>query len=100
MRRIWTGDCRPLQTSIPPQSPVAWSNFNPGTDPGGHGIFDFMHRDPQTYMPTFSASLSTEGKKALRIRNLVLPLSGGEVKNLMQGRPFWQDLEEADILPP
>jgi len=96
-RLIGNGDFRRLRTSIPPQSPVAWSNFNTGTDPGGHGIFDFMHRDPNTYFPIFSATLSTEGKRALRVGNLVLPLSGGEVKNLMQGRTFWQVLDDHDI---
>lgn len=96
-RLVSSGGFRPLRTSIPPQSPVAWSNFNTGTDPGGHGIFDFMHRDPQTYIPIFSASLSTESKRALKIGDLVLPLSGGEVKNLMQGRTFWQILEENEI---
>ena len=34
-----------LGTSTPPQSPVAWSNFITGLDPGGHGIFDFLHRN-------------------------------------------------------
>jgi len=96
-RLIAEGDFRRLRTSIPPQSPVAWSNFNTGTDPGGHGIFDFMHRDPQTYIPIFSATLSTEAKKSLKVGNLVLPISGGEVRNLQQGRTFWQVLEEHDI---
>jgi len=96
-RLIADGDFRPLRTSIPPQSPVAWSNFNTGTDPGGHGIFDFMHRDPKTYFPIFSATLSTESKRALKIGDLVLPLSGGEVKNLMQGRTFWQVLDDHEI---
>src|SRR4030067_2683801 len=82
-RLISAGDFRPLRTSLPPPSPVAWSNFNTGTDPGEHGIFDVMHRDPQTYIPTFSASLSTQAKKTLKIGNLVLPLSGGEAKNLL-----------------
>ncbi len=35
-----------LRTSMPPLSPVAWSNFATGTNPGGHGIFDFLGRDP------------------------------------------------------
>ena len=96
-RLISTGGFRSLRTSIPPQSPVAWSNFNTGTDPGGHGIFDFMHRDPQTYFPIFSATLSTEARRSLKIGDLVLPLSGGEVKNMQQGRTFWQILEENDI---
>ena len=41
-RLIAEGDFKPLQTSMPPQSPVAWSNFITGMDPGGHGIFDFI----------------------------------------------------------
>ena len=37
----------PLETSIPPQSPVAWSNFITGMHPGGHGVYDFLHLDPE-----------------------------------------------------
>ena len=36
------GGFRPLTTSIPPESPVAWSNFITGMNPGGHGIYDFF----------------------------------------------------------
>jgi predicted AlkP superfamily pyrophosphatase or phosphodiesterase len=32
-----SGGFSPLGTSIPPQSPVAWSTFITGLDPGGHG---------------------------------------------------------------
>jgi len=52
------GDFRPLGTSLPPQTPVAWSNFITGMDPGGHAIFDFIHRDPKSYFPVFSATES------------------------------------------
>ena len=45
------GCFRELQTTMPPQSPVAWSSFISGTNPGGHGIFDFVHRDPKTFAP-------------------------------------------------
>jgi len=38
---------RPLATSNPPQSPVAWANFINGAGPGSHGIFDFIHRNPE-----------------------------------------------------
>ncbi len=37
-----------LGTSTPPQSPVAWSNFITGLNPGGHGIFDFLHRSTES----------------------------------------------------
>ena len=42
------GDFRPLQTVTPPQSPVAWSTFITGSDPGNTGIYDFIHRHPET----------------------------------------------------
>ena len=48
-----------LGTSVPAQSPVAWSDFITGMDAGGHGIFDFIHRDPATYTPVFSAAEKT-----------------------------------------
>ena len=92
-----SGGFSPLRTSIPPQSPVAWSNFIAGTNPGGHGIFDFIHRDPQTYIPTFSASATTGAAKTVRIGDIILPLSGGHVANLRRGKAFWQILEEHDI---
>ncbi len=96
-RLIGQGGFRPLRTSLPPQSPVAWSNFITGTDPGDHGIFDFMHRDPRTYIPVFSASLATEARATVKLGKMVLPLRGGEVKNLLRGKAFWQVLEEYDI---
>lgn len=40
------GTFQPLQTSMPPLSPVAWTNFITGMNPGGHGVFDFFRRDP------------------------------------------------------
>ncbi len=91
------GGFKPLQTSVPSQSPVAWSNFIAGTDPGGHGIFDFVHRDPATYFPVFSASATIGAVKTLRLGNLYFPLSGGKVANLRRGKAFWQVMEEHDI---
>ncbi|HVP90760.1 MAG TPA: alkaline phosphatase family protein [Terriglobales bacterium] len=95
------GDFRPLRTSIPPQTPVAWSNFITGTDPGGHGIFDFFLRDPRNLDPAhilnFSATETTGSKHTVRIGRAVLPLSGGTVRNLRGGRAFWQVLEEREI---
>jgi predicted AlkP superfamily phosphohydrolase/phosphomutase len=91
------GGFRPLRTSIPPQSPVAWSNFITGMNPGGHGIFDFIHRNPKNYFPIFSASETTATAKTVRLGNIILPIKSGEVKNLRKGKAFWQILESHDI---
>ena len=43
-----------LQVCSPPQTEVSWTSIATGTDPGGHGIFDFVHRDPASYEPYVS----------------------------------------------
>lgn len=50
-----SGTFRPLRPTTPPQTPVSWSTFSTGIDPGRTGIFDFLRRDPQTYLPVFAA---------------------------------------------
>jgi predicted AlkP superfamily phosphohydrolase/phosphomutase len=87
-----SGSFRTLETSIPPQSPVAWSNFITGMDPGGHGIFDFIHRDPATYLPVFSTALVSEPERTLKIGDWVIPLSAGHTRLLRKGEAFWQIL--------
>src|SRR3989344_5996798 len=43
------GSYRRLATTNPAQSPVAWSGFITGQNPGKHGIYDFVVRNPKTY---------------------------------------------------
>jgi len=94
MARGWF---EPLETTIPPQSPVAWSAFITGMDPGGYGIFDFIHRDPKTYLPVFSAARVSEPQRALRIGNWILPLSAGRTELLRKGKAFWQILDQHGV---
>jgi predicted AlkP superfamily phosphohydrolase/phosphomutase len=91
-----SGTFAPLGTSIPPQSPVAWSNFITGLDPGGHGIFDFVHRDPKTMVPYLSTS-KTEAGRSINIGKWQLPLTAGKVELLRHGHPFWEVLEQHGI---
>src|SRR5215211_517269 len=46
-----TGTFAKLETTQPSESPVAWSSFATGVNPGKHNIYDFLVRDFQTYMP-------------------------------------------------
>lgn len=92
------GGFQNLATINPPQSPVAWSSFVTGLDPGGHGIFDFVHRDPKTYGPISSAtSAVTDPVKAIEIGDMYFPISGGEVANNRGGIPFWDLLVKAGV---
>lgn len=38
-----------FRVSDPPQSEVSWTSIATGMNPGGHGMFDFVHRNPSNY---------------------------------------------------
>lgn len=86
-----------LTTSQPPQSPVAWSNFITGMDPGGHGIYDFIHRDPSNRMPFLSTSGMEPAAKIVKIGRYRIPLKAGKALNMRKGKAFWEILEEHGI---
>ncbi len=81
-----------LETTDPPQSPVAWSTFITGLDPGEHGIFDFVQRDPVTLEPYLSTDKVIGPRFTLRLGRWELPLSRSRVVLLRKGRAFWEYL--------
>jgi len=92
------GTFQPLGTSTPPQSPVAWSNFVTGMNPGGHGIFDFVHRDPATYKPISSATPPVDDPgSAIHFFGYVIPISAPEVVNNRGGTPWWDVLADHGV---
>ncbi len=91
------GSLVPVGSSIPPQSPVAWSNVTVGAPPELHGIYDFIHRDPSTMIPYLSTSRVLPPGRVLNFAGYTLPLSGGGTELLRKGKPFWKYLAERDI---
>ncbi len=91
------GDFKPLGTAIPPQSPVAWSNFITGQNAGGHGIFDFIHRDPQTLQLFLSTSEAQAPTKWWKFGPWKFPRNGGHVELLRHGKAFWEYLADAGV---
>ncbi len=77
-----------VATTTPAQTPVAWSTFSTGMNPGGHGIFDFLRRDPKTYLPDLALS-RYEQKNAFTPPKAV---------NGRKGQAFW-DLLGASGVP-
>jgi hypothetical protein len=45
----------------------------------------------------FSATETSGSSKTIRIGKTVIPLAGGQVRNLRKGRAFWQILEDAGV---
>ena len=76
-----------VATTLPAQTPVAWSSFATGTNPGGHGIYDFIRRDPQSYLADFSLNRFEQ-------KNMFLP---PRAVNLRRGEPVWEVLSKAGI---
>jgi len=91
------GSFKRLTSSIPPQSPVAWSNMITGMNAGGHGLFDFIHRDPKTLALYFSASRVEAPKHSIHLGSWVIPLGSGSAEQLRRGKAFWEILDDHGI---
>lgn len=80
------GSYHRLASTCPPISPVAWSTFMTGANPGKHNIFDFVTRDPRTYqlrLATADIRTNRRGKATIR--------------GFRKSKTFWQVLGEYGI---
>jgi predicted AlkP superfamily phosphohydrolase/phosphomutase len=76
-----SGSYAALSTTNPSQSPVAWSGFSTGKNPGKHGVYDFIVRDPKTMELSLSLSAIKRGR-AVRVK---------------QEKSFWDYTSNANI---
>ncbi len=84
-----------LGTVNPSQSPVSWSSFAVGGDPGQHGVFDFLTRtskDP-TYFPNPESFVGQEEARFLA----GIPICRPKAINKRGGKAFWDYAAEAGI---
>ncbi|MEW5996256.1 MAG: alkaline phosphatase family protein [Candidatus Micrarchaeota archaeon] len=72
-----------LQTTTPADTPVAWTTVATGLNPGKHNVFDFLDRDPETYMPRMALIKreEVEGQKP-------------RVYNMKDGIPIWKTISD------
>lgn len=75
------GEYRRLRTTNPPQSPVAWTTFATGLNPGEHGLYDFIRRQPGSYRPDLALTRLESGK-SVPVRH---------------GKAFWEDSVETGV---
>ncbi len=87
------GNYRELGSTTPPHSPVAWSSFATGTNPGGHGIYDFIHRTAENYMPT----ISTMDLKPPEFFLGVFPKKKAQAEVTRGGISFWKVAADAGV---
>jgi len=91
------GTFRPLRTTFPSISPVAWSTFTTGVNPGKHRIFDFYTRDPNTYLPVLSSVRVTSNKKFKKIGPIKIPFKKTTTELLRKSTSFWKLLGKYGI---
>lgn len=92
-----TGTYSRLKTTCPSISPVAWSSFMTGANPGRHNIFDFLARDKKTYLPDLSSAHIGKARKTLSLGKYAIPLSKPEIRLLRKSKAFWTILGEHGI---
>ncbi len=91
------GCFKQLATTIPPISPVAWSSFQTGSNPGKHNIFDFLTRDKKSYLPKLSSVDIRDARRKISLGKYQLPLGKAGIHLLRKGKPFWTTLGEHGI---
>ena len=79
------GAYSPLSTPMPTETVVSWASFATGLNPGGHGLFDFVMRDPKDY--SLYLSLNEITNSAGRV----------QVKLRRKGKAFWNILSQNKI---
>ena len=86
-----------LRTTTPAISPVAWSSFMTGSEPSKHNIFDFLSRDPRTYLPDLSSARIGKPKRTLALGKYLIPLSKPEIRGMRKSVTFWKILGDKGI---
>ena len=86
-----TGSFHRLESTTPPSSCTAWSTFTTGLNPGGHGIFDFIFRDPKTYLPDRTGAVSHKAE----YRFGLFQTKPETFTTTMSGEAFWTTADHA-----
>ena len=86
-----------LRTTFPAISPVAWSTFMTGVNPGKHNIYDFLACDRNSYLPYLSSAEIKGPKRHIKIGKYSIPFGKTQIKAMRKGTPFWHWLGDAGI---
>ncbi len=87
-----------LATACPSISPVAWSTYATGVDASRHNIYDFLTRDPCSYLPTLSSADILTLPKTLNLGFAKVPMGTKAVyKSNQKSQPFWKLLGLSNV---
>ncbi len=96
-RLMEKGSFKPMRSTTPPISPVAWSSFSTGVNPGKHNIFDFLAPERRSYLSKLSSAEIRPPAKFLRLGKYKIPLGKPSYRPLRKSRPFWAILGDNEV---
>jgi predicted AlkP superfamily phosphohydrolase/phosphomutase len=91
------GTFKPLATTIPSISPVAWSSFQTGVYPARHNIYDFLTVDRKTHLPDLSSAHIGAPKRRIKLGKWSIPVGKPEIRLMRKSQPFWKILGDHGI---
>src|SRR4030095_3652632 len=92
-----TGTFARLGTTLPAESPVAWSSFQTGCNPGKHRIYDFLVPNRKSLMPELSSANVTAPARTLKLGKYRIPLGRPGIAAGRRSESFWSILGKFGI---
>jgi len=86
-----------LGTTLPALSPVAWSTFQTGVNPGSHNIYDFLTRDKRYCLPLLSSTQTEQVPASSFFRRNGKGRKKAEVRLTRKSQPFWKILGKRGV---
>jgi predicted AlkP superfamily phosphohydrolase/phosphomutase len=91
------GSYHRLQTTLPAESPVAWSSFQTGANPGRHRMFDFFVPDRKSYLPVLASAEISPPPRSISLGKYTIPLGKPRISFNRKGQSFWKILGEHGV---
>ena len=91
------GTFLPLQTTLLAESPVAWTSFQTGCNPGKHRIFDFLVPNRKSHLPELCSARVEPPKRTLSLGPFRIPLGKPIIQAGRRSQPFWKILGDHGI---
>ena len=81
-----------LETTLPAESPVAWSSFQTGCNPGRHKVFDFLVPNRKSYFPQLCSAQIESPSRKLSLGRYRIPLGKPRILFGRKSQSFWKIL--------
>ncbi|MBM41476.1 MAG: nucleotide pyrophosphatase [Acidobacteria bacterium] len=92
------GSFNRLGTTLLAESPVAWTSFQTGCNPGKHRIFDFLVPNRKSHLPELCSARVEPPRRSLPLGPFRIPLGKPLIEQGRKSQPFWKTLGDHGIV--